>query len=181
MKNNLKTMKNIFSIFGICVFCVCFGQEKYTIEQAENTKDVRVIASFIKENPKHPKVSSLKIKMANLMGGNKVEPTAQKPQKSSKKPTSTKNDQKKTADLLTHMFSNDPNKKEAYIAITNKANCDIEVSIIGKKSHNLKVSAKSKNFILLDKGKYTLTSSICGAKYESTKNITKDMELFLGN
>lgn len=86
---------------------------------------------------------------------------------------------KKTASMLTHLFNNDPNDKEAYINIKNKSNCRLIVKISGKKYYNLDVPAKGQNFIMIDKGEYVLTTMVCDAKYSSLKKITKDIEIQL--
>ena len=112
------------------------------------------------------------VKSANTTTATNTKST---PTKSSE--TSEKN--KRTADLLTHMFSNDPNSKEAYVQIVNKSKCNLIVKISGKKFYNLTVPANNQNFILLDKGNYTLTSSICDAKYSSSKSIKGDISITL--
>jgi hypothetical protein len=53
------------------------------------------------------------------------------------------------------------------------------VKISGKKFYNLDVPAKNQNYILVDKGYYTLTTSVCDAKYSSVKNINKDIVVTL--
>ena len=95
------------------------------------------------------------------------------------KSTETSEKNKRTADLLTHMFSNDPNSKEAYVQIINKSKCNLIVKISGKKFYNLTVPANNQNFILIDKGNYNLTSSICDAKYNASKNIKGDIAITL--
>lgn len=86
---------------------------------------------------------------------------------------------KRTANMLTHLFSNDANKNEAYVNIRNKSKCNLIVKISGKKYYNLDVPARGQNFILVDKGEYVLTTAVCDAKYSSLKKITKDIELEL--
>lgn len=53
------------------------------------------------------------------------------------------------------------------------------VKISGKKYYNLTVPAKGENFILVDKGEYVMTTSVCDAKYSSLKKITQDIEIAL--
>lgn len=86
---------------------------------------------------------------------------------------------KKTAAMLSHLFNNDPNDKDAYINIKNKSSCRLIVKISGKKYYNLDVPANGQNFIQIEKGEYVLTTMVCGAKYSSIKKITKDIELQL--
>ncbi|WP_407401939.1 DUF6759 domain-containing protein [Chryseobacterium sp.] len=86
---------------------------------------------------------------------------------------------KKTAAMLTHLFNDDPNDKDAYINIKNKSDCRLIVKINGKKYYNLDVPAKGQNFIQIEKGEYVLTTMVCGAKYSSLKKISKDIEIQL--
>lgn len=188
-------MNNFFCFLFICVLSFCFGQS-YTLQQAENTSDIRVIAGFIKDNPTHPKVPFLKRKMASLMGRN---PSNNVTTSTTNAPIPTKTmanntgygksynkdngyvDKHRTAELLTHIFNNDPNKKEIYLSIFNESKCDLEVLIKGKSTHKLKVPSMKSNFVLIDKGSYTLSSTVCGAAYHATKSLYKDLEIKLKN
>lgn len=180
--------KKIFSllIFGLTSFY--FGQNKYSIEQVEKSSDVKIIASFIKDNPTHPKVPLLKRKIATLITENGSTHTSSTNTASkinvSKKTTISDNrypDKHRTAELLTHIFNNDPNKKEIYLSIFNESKCDLEVLIKGKSTHKLKVPSMKSNFVLIDKGSYTLSSTVCGAAYHATKSLYKDLEIKLKN
>jgi hypothetical protein len=53
------------------------------------------------------------------------------------------------------------------------------VKISGKKYYNLDVPAKGDNFVLIEKGDYVVTTSVCDAKYSSLKKINKDIEIQL--
>ena len=98
---------------------------------------------------------------------------------SSAKSSSDMEENRKTAALLTHMFNNDPNSKEAYVRIINNSKCNLLVKIIGKNYYNMTVPAMKDNYVLLQKGTYTITTSICDAKYSSTKKINQDIEITL--
>ena len=63
--------------------------------------------------------------------------------------------------------------------IVNKSKCNLIVKISGKRFYNLNVPANNENFILIDKGSYTVTTSVCDAKYSSNKNIGKDIVITL--
>lgn len=167
-----------------------FSQSKYTVEQVEKSSDPQVIANFVKFNPNHPKTPAFKQKLyAILMGKNsaiakpKVEPLSTTKLKSSVKKDvrsgTVDAHTQKTVDLLNHLFSNDPNRREAYVQIENKSKCNLIVKISGKKYYNLDVPANGQNFILIDKGSYTLTTNVCDAKYSSVKNINKDVAITL--
>lgn len=169
-----------------------------TEQQAEKSNDVKVVAAFIKQNPNHPRVPEFKRKLAAIMNNDASPSQKEKIAKPVVKPLNTEtlktevksgssgskssagSDQsKKTVDLLNHLFNNDPNRKDAYIQIINKSKCNLIVKISGKKFYNLTVPANNQNFILVDKGSYNLSSSICDASYSSSKNINQDITITL--
>lgn len=237
-------MKKIFILVLLSIFSLGFSQKKktkakaktvveketviiYTEEQAETTKEPRIIAGFIKQNPTHPKVNQFKRKLVELiMADNSVEAkpnitpinqdniativknnelnskvskeeikkdiamaakadaiksTAAKTSSGTAKRTEPSEQSKKTAAMLTHLFSTDPNNSEAYINIKNKSKCNLIVKFSGKKYYNLDVPANGQNFILIDKGDYVLTTMVCDAKYSSIKKISRDIEITLAN
>ncbi len=172
-----------------------FAQSNYTAAQVEKSTDIKVIASFIKSNPTHPKTPEFRRKLVAVMNNDKpatqkaavAKPTV-KPISTAKLKTAIKKDvakdgsndkNKRTADLLNHLFNTDPSSKSAYVQIVNKSKCNLIVKISGKRYFNLDVPAKNQNFILIDKGTYTITTSVCDAKYSSSKNINKDIVITL--
>lgn len=227
-------MKKILLIIFLSVFSLGVAQKKkkskakvvaeketviiYTLEEAENTAEARIIAGFIKQNPGHEKNDALKRKLLTIimadnsaeakptikpLSKNKIEKIVSNSElnrgkdlasntkstsgrtvsyasmsNSSKKAEPSEN-AKKTASMLTHLFNNDPNDREAYINIKNRSNCRLIVKISGKKYYNLDVPAKGQNFIMIEKGDYVLTTMVCDAKYSSLKKITKDIEIQL--
>lgn len=254
-------MKKIFFLLFICIFSLGFSQKKkktkskavveketviiYTEQEAEISKEARVIAGFLKQNPGHAKTDYFKRKLIDIiMAGNSPEakPTIKPISKekienivknnelnsgktiatnaaktvngkpvsdntaaaiealkeerrtttfasagsagSAKSAGSSKSagpseENKKTAAMLTHLFNNDLNKNEAYVNIKNRSACNLIVKISGKKYYNLTVPAKGENFILVDKGEYVMTTSVCDAKYSALKKITQDIEIAL--
>lgn len=166
------------------------NQDKITAEFAEMSNDTQVIASFIKANPDHPKTPALRTKLLNMIGVPANDPeakpvvkplttekVAEEARKETKRRTSAEANQ--AARVLTHLFNNDPNKKEAYVEIMNKSKCNIIVQFKGRKFYNLNVNANTKNYLLVDKGSYTLSTDVCNAKYTSSKNINRDITLTL--
>ncbi|MDR6529014.1 DUF6759 domain-containing protein [Chryseobacterium rhizosphaerae] len=251
-------MKKFFFLLFICVFSLGFSQKKkrskskavveketviiYTEQEAEVSKEARIVAGFLKQNPGHAKTDYFKRKLMEIiMADNSPEakPTikpiskekiekivknnelnsgkvlvANKASASNNKTTSAANntsaaidalkeersvsyasvgsaksagsskseaseENKRRAAMLTHLFSNDINKNEAYVNIKNRSNCNLIVKINGKKYYNLSVPAKGENFILIDKGEYILTTMVCDAKYSSLKKINQDIEIAL--
>lgn len=173
-----------------------YSQSKYTVSQVENSSDPQVIANFIKYNPTHPKTPAFRQKLFSIINSEKSPAQAAKVAKPTVTPINTKKlenvvnkdiaktgevsaKHKKTAELLNHLFNSDPSSTTAYVSITNKSKCNLVVKISGKKYYNLDVPANNQNFILIEKGNYTITTMVCDAKYSSVKNISKDIAITL--
>lgn len=188
----------------MCGGRLLLAQSQYSVEQVENSSNPQMIANFVKYNPSHPKTPILKEKLYQIITNSEVKPagndkskqvaypTASPQPKSSYTPivktldevnasNSDKNatHRQKTVNLLNHLFDNDPNKKEAYVAVKNNSSCDIVVYFSGTKNYTLDVKRNTENFALVDKGNYSITSNVCNAKYSVTKSIHKDMEMTL--
>ena len=186
--------KYFYFLFFFMSVLAC-GQSKYTAAQVEQSTDPKVIANFIKYNPNHPKTPEFRRKLFAAINNNKpaaakatVAKPVVKPISTEKLKTAIKKDvardgsndkNKRTAELLTHLFNTDPSSKNAYVQIVNKSKCNLIVKISGRKFYNLDVPARNQNYILVDKGNYTLTTSVCDAKYSSAKNINKDIVVTL--
>ncbi|MCQ9634952.1 hypothetical protein MP478_20715 [Chryseobacterium sp. WG14] len=250
-------MKKFFFLLFICIFSLGFSQKKkkskskavieketviiYTEQEAEISKEARIIAGFLKQNPGHAKTDYFKRKLMEIImadnspeakptikpiGKEKIEKivknnelnsgkvlAANKSSAANNKVSTANNtaaaidalkeersvsyasvgsaksagssmsgaseENKRRAAMLTHLFSNDINKNEAYVNIKNRSSCNLIVKINGKKYYNLSVPAKGENFILIDKGEYILTTMVCDAKYSSLKKINQDIEIAL--
>lgn len=190
-------MKKYFYLFAFFISIFASAQTNPTVAQVEQSSDPQVIASFIKANPNHPKTPEFKRKLIAVINSDKTPKQQAQVAKPSVKPISTdklktaikkdvakdgSNDKhKRTADLLNHLFNSDPSSKTAYVQIVNRSKCNLIVKISGKKFYNLDVPANNQNFVLVDKGNYNLTTSVCDAKYSSTKNIGKDIVVTLNS
>ncbi|MDO5616379.1 MAG: hypothetical protein Q4G16_09325 [Cruoricaptor ignavus] len=181
-----KTILFLFMFVGTLL-----SAQNYTEQQVDKTTDPKVVANFIKNNPNHPKTPEYKRKLYAMINGGsstvakpKIETINKKEmatavKKDVRKSGTVSKGNQKTAELLTHLFNNDPNKREAYIHIKNKSKCNLLVKVSGKKFYNLTVPARNDNYILVNKGSYTITTSICDAQYSAVKNVQKDMEITL--
>ncbi len=183
-------MKKIFLLLLFLVSVSTFSQ--VSVFEAKRTTDKTVVEKFIRDNPKHPAVPELEQKLLALKyGGNPkiakpvVTPmTETKIEKTSKVGTTATRGEpseqaKNTAAMLTSLFSNDPNKKEAIVQFVNKSKCVLVIKISGKKFYNLTVPANGQNYILVEKGNYTISTSICDAIYNQNKDLTKDLIITL--
>lgn len=87
----------------------------------------------------------------------------------------------KTVKLLNAMFDEDITRKEAVLLFRNNSDCNIVLRIEGKDFYNLAVPAHGENFIVLNKGSYTLNSNVCDIKYISAKDIKKSIFVVIDN
>lgn len=182
-------MKKIFLLSFFLVSISIFSQSVF---EAKSTTDRAVVEKFIRNNPTHPAVPELKKKALSLRYGGSsqiAKPTVTTMTENKIEKTSTvgttaakgePSDQaKNTAAVLTSLFSNNPNKKEAIVQFVNKSKCNLIIKISGKKFYNLTVPANGQNYILVDKGSYNVTTSICDAVYNQNKAFTKDVIITL--
>ncbi|MFZ4931913.1 DUF6759 domain-containing protein [Chryseobacterium sp. Mn2064] len=86
---------------------------------------------------------------------------------------SSKAHKEKTASLLNTMLNEDVTRKEAILIFKNNSDCNIVLRIEGKYNYNLAVPAHGENFMMINKGFYTLNSHVCDIKYTSQKDIKK--------
>lgn len=188
-------MKKTLYLFVFLLSAFSFAQSKYTVQQVEKSTDAQVIANFIKFNPDHPRTPEFKRKLVAVINNDKTPSQQARVAKPTVKPVNkavlakqvnrdvaahgTNTKHKRTEDLLNHLFNTDPSSKTAYVQIVNKSKCNLIVKLSGKKFYNLDVPANNQNFILLDKGTYSVTTSVCDAKYATTKSIAKDIVITL--
>ncbi len=173
-------MKKFFLVAAVSLFS-CISAQSYTYQQARYSNDPRVVATFIKANPQHPQVVELKEHLISLVNSGAAAPaSSSSAQRSySSGALSSSGHKQKTVEMLNHIFNSDPSSKDAYVQITNNSKCNVEVRISGRKNYSMMVPARNKNFILVDKGTYTFSSMICDAKYNSTKQVSKDLAITL--
>lgn len=179
---------------GLFISASMFSQSKYSVEQVERSSDPQVIANFIKYNPDHPKTPQFKRKLFSAINSDKSPAQQAKVAKPSIKTNTvskinstrnlgasnqSKSGSNRTEDLLNHLFNTDPSSRSAYVQIVNKSKCNLIIKISGKKFYNLDVPANNQNYVLVEKGTYNLTTSVCDAKYSAKKNIGKDIVITL--
>ena len=183
-------MKNKLLLLILLVFSTfSFSQTSQELDKAMLSKDPNVIAEFIKKYPNNKNTAFLQRKLNSMAGrGNAAAKPSIQPLNTEKLEKQVEKSEakgepdakaKRTAEVLTHLFNNDPNKKDAYVLIRNKSECNLIVKFEGKKFYNLDVPKMGENYILVQKGTYRITTMICNAQYASVKNITQDLEINL--
>lgn len=184
-----------FRLTGLLLlfFVLGYSQSFVRYEDALESKDPKVIAAFIKQNPQHPSVPEFKRKIVAIVTSADYKVAPPVVEKLSRKelekqlreevrkqgPKSIDPNAAQAVRLLNHLFSNDPNKKEAYVQIENLSRCNLIVKFEGKDFYNLNVPANGKSFILINKGKYILSTNVCDAVYKQEKNIQTDIAIKL--
>lgn len=183
-------MKNKLLLLILLVFSTfLFSQTSQELDKAMLSKDPKVIAEFIKKYPNNKNTAFLQRKLNSMTGsGNAAAKPSIQPLNTEKLEKQVEKSEakgepdakaKRTAEVLTHLFNNDPNKKDAYVLIRNKSECNLIVKFEGKKFYNLDVPKMGENYILVQKGTYRITTMICNAQYASVKNVTQDLEINL--
>lgn len=157
------------------------------IIMADNSIEAKPTIKPLSKNKIEKIVSNNELNKGKTLASNTNAKTTATPERtvnyasvgSSSKKSEPSDKAKNTANYLSHLFNNDPNDKEAYINIKNKSKCRLIVKISGKKYYNLDVPPNGQNFVMVEKGEYVLTTSVCDAKYSSLKKVTRDIEIQL--
>jgi hypothetical protein len=95
--------------------------------------------------------------------------------------STSKEHKEKTVKLLNTMFNEDISSREVILLFKNNSDCNLVLRIQGKNFYNMAIPAKGENFIVINKGKYTLTSNVCDVVYSSEKDIHKSILLTIQN
>lgn len=183
-------MKNKLLLLILLVFSTfSFSQTSQELDKAMLSKDPKEIAEFIKKYPNNKNTPFLQRKLNSMTGSRNaaakpsIQPLNTEKLEKQVEKSEAKGEPdakaKRTAEVLTHLFNNDPNKKDAYVLIRNKSECNLIVKFEGKKFYNLDVPKMGENYILVQKGTYRITTMICNAQYASVKNVTQDIEINL--
>jgi len=203
MKKTLMTLLFIFLISG---FTSAQKSQKKNNEILKSTNIKEIEEYLRKAHPEDPKRMVLKPKLIALKnaewtkGAKSSKPMEARPvmtdipnrfmRNSSsndaeefKKLLAETSDQhkEKTVKLLNAMFDEDITSKEAVLLFRNNSDCNIVLRIEGKDFYNLAVPAHGENFIVLNKGSYSLNSNVCDVRYSSQKDIKKSIFLVIEN
>ncbi len=185
-------MKNLCIFLFLLIVQLGLAQKKMTFEEVTKSTDTKVLSSFIKENPNHPGVPELKKKLVQIITNSDYKvakpevkpltPSVLKKQIENASPTPAGDaNARRAAEIVTNLFSNNRNKSEVYVQIINNSPCNMIVKFEGKDFYNLNVLAGKKSFILIKKGKYTISTLVCDVKYSQPKLINEDIYIKLGS
>lgn len=180
----------LFSLLVLFSMGFFFSQTKEEIDKIMRSQDPKEISAFIKKYPNNPNANFLNNRMKNLgaVQSPKAKPVIQPlntdrlnkevERKVEKGKADANTD--KTVNLLNNLFSTDRNKSEVFVMIKNNSDCNLIIKVDGKKFFNLDVPKRGDNYLLVPKGTYKITTRICDAYYQSTKNLTEDTQIVLG-
>ena len=165
--------KTILLLFGFLSTGI-FAQSQYTVEQTEKSNDPKVVANFIVNYPNHPKTPEFRRKLARLGSSSSSAQTSTSHQSNSYR------SHQETAEEATRILNGSSKGNSAYVTVKNLSKCPIVVNFTGKSSYNISVPANSTGRMSLNKGSYTISSVVCGGKYQQSRTINADYQLTLG-
>ena len=165
--------KTILLLFGFLSTGI-FAQSQYTVEQTEKSNDPKVVANFIVNYPTHPKTPEFRRKLARLGSSSSSAQTSTSHQSNSYR------SHQETAEEATRILNGSSKGNSAYVTVKNLSKCPIVVNFTGKSSYNMSVPANSTGRMSLNKGSYTISSVVCGGKYQQSRSIQADYQLTLG-
>ena len=169
----IKMKKTILLLFGFLSTGI-FAQSQYTVEQTEKSNDPKVVANFIINYPNHPKTPEFRRKLARLGSSSSSAQTSTSHQSNSYR------SHQETAEEATRILNGSSKGNSAYVTVKNLSKCPIVVNFTGKSSYNMSVPANSTGRMSLNKGSYTISSVVCGGKYQQSRSIQADYQLTLG-
>ncbi len=169
----IKMKKTILLLFGFLSTGI-FAQSQYTVEQTEKSNDPKVVANFIINYPNHPKTPEFRRKLARLGSSSSSAQTSTSHQSNSYR------SHQETAEEATRILNGSSKGNSAYVTVKNLSKCPIVVNFTGKSSYNMSVPANSTGRMSLNKGSYTISSVVCGGKYQQSRTINADYQLTLG-
>ena len=170
----IKMKKTILLLFGFLSTGI-FAQSQYTVEQTEKSNDPKVVANFIVNYPTHPKTPEFKRKLARLSVSSSSSHTS-----TSHQPQSNHRSHQETAEEATRILNGSSKGPNAHVSVKNISKCPIVVSFTGKHNYQLNVPANSTERMSIAKGSYTISSVVCGGKYQQSRSIQADYQLTLG-
>ncbi len=186
-------MKTTFILLTLFISQFCFSQTEKQVSEIMDSYDAAKIAEFIANYPSHEKSKELLQKL-NVLFQEQDNVVVQKYPGSGpatthvetvlvSQPASISTDKKyrKTAEVLNRLLNAEPNAAQAVIIVKNKSKCPIVLEAKGNKFYSVSVEPEFENNLLIEKGVYEFTSTICDAVYSSTKNIQKDGLLYLSD
>ena len=151
-----------------------FAQSQHTIEMTEKSNDPKVVANFIVNYPTHPKTPEFRKKLARLGSGSSSAQTSTSHQSNSHR------SHQETAEEATRILNGSSKGPNAHVSVKNISKCPIMVSFTGKHNYQLNVPANSTGRMSIAKGSYTISSVVCGGKYQQSRSIQADYQLTLG-
>lgn len=80
------------------------------------------------------------------------------------------------AESLDILLNSNEGEKISLI-VYNESNCDLILRFTGTATYNLPIYKRDKNFIVLEKGSYTLKGKLCHAFYDRNKEFTQSSTL----
>lgn len=194
--------KKFFTILFFTFLTPCLATAQKNRKHILKSTNIKEIEEYLeKTHPEDPKRNLLKSKLIALknqqwtLGKKDAKPMESRPviaEIPTKRPNEieefkrlmskdSKDHNEKTAKLLNSMFDEDITRKEAIFLFKNDSDCNLILKIQGEKFYNMAVPAHDENFIVIKKGSYTIESNVCDVKYQSKKDIKKNIILSIGN
>ncbi len=83
------------------------------------------------------------------------------------------------AESLDLLLNGSPLDNSVSLLINNNSKCNIIVRFVGDTTYNVPVRRKFRNFVVLEKGNYTVTSNLCSTRYAVRKTLMDSSTLTL--
>lgn len=166
-------MKKITILLMTVIVLQLTAQEKFSDLnklQVTTTGDiVRVIGTKINENSfKSSIITPVKIDA-------KVNKDEEKEFEILMQSENQQNKKEFAATMLNELLNSDENNELSLLLVKNTSNCNMVLHVEGKNNYSLPIPANGQNGIMVEKGFYQLKGNVCELKYESQKDLNKNL------
>lgn len=86
-----------------------------------------------------------------------------------------KNKKALTAQILNEMLNEDEKDELSLLLVKNNSDCNMVLVVEGKSNYNMPIPANGQNAIMVEKGIYQLRGNMCELRYESKKDLNKNI------
>lgn len=84
------------------------------------------------------------------------------------------------AAVVTQLINDAPEDSIAALVFENQTDCNIIIRIVGAKNYILPVPKNDKNYLIVEKENYTISSYLCNSRYNVRKTVDESVTIKLG-
>ncbi|MBW8359325.1 MAG: hypothetical protein K0M63_05925 [Weeksellaceae bacterium] len=87
------------------------------------------------------------------------------------------NKQETTAESVDLLLNENPVDNRISLLVNNNTDCNIILRFSGDQSYSLPIRKNFRNFIVIEKGNYSVGANLCNSRYVSSKTLTQSINI----